>query len=182
MEKYEQHGLTKAEDDVLGGFGTTTDVPREERSDREFTPEHRKAAKTLVLRKLLTRSLKDDDSIVYSLTSKGLKLWHERSEEEAQSPPPRPKAEPHAKHHSTGFNVWLYQGEHDASPTRVGSFNNQGTLANLQSACKKAIEVLQKGENDWFTEVEEPMSGDVYETYYRFAGTVLNKSTNEVVG
>ena len=85
MEKYEQHGLTRLEDDILGGFGLSGSVEEEELNLVGLSATSRDAARSLLAKGLLTRQLRDDDSVVYKLTPKGTKLWHIRSEEETQT-------------------------------------------------------------------------------------------------
>lgn len=82
MEKYEQHGLTRLEDDILSAFGDE-EIEQEELNQRTFTPEQLAATKTLMSKGLLTRRLRDDDAIVYKLTPQGVRLWHIRAAEEA---------------------------------------------------------------------------------------------------
>ena len=82
MEKYEQHGLTRLEDDILGSFGMAETLEQEELNQQMFSLEQRTAAKSLIAKDLLTRQLQDDDSIVYKLTPKGVRLFHIRAEEE----------------------------------------------------------------------------------------------------
>ena len=87
MEKYEQHGLTRTEDGILGSFGMAEIVEEETLDQQSFSYDQREAAKSLIRKGLLTRQLQDDDSIVYKLTPKGAKLWHVRAEEETLEPP-----------------------------------------------------------------------------------------------
>lgn len=89
MENYEQHGLTRLEDDILGAFGMAATIEEEELNQEQFTPEKREAAKSLMRKGLLSRTLRDDDAIVYKLTPKGVRLWHERATEETQGLPKR---------------------------------------------------------------------------------------------
>ena len=83
---YEQHGLTLLEDQILGAFGMSETIEEEELNQSQLTPEKRDAAKSLMRKGLLDRKLLDDDSIVYKLTPKGVRIWHIRTEEETQGP------------------------------------------------------------------------------------------------
>lgn len=58
------------------------------------------------------------------------------------------------------YSVWEYQSESEP-PCRIGG------SSSLERACQMAIKHLQKGENGWFTEVEEALTGDIYATYRR---------------
>jgi len=84
MEKYEMHGLTRLEDDILGAFGLSEIIETEELDSQYFTPEKREAARSLMRKGLLDRKLLEDDRIVYKLTPKGVKLWHVRAQEETE--------------------------------------------------------------------------------------------------
>ena len=82
MEKYEKHGLTREEDDLLGAFGrgdTAEAFPLE-----YFAGNHLEALRSLVKKGLLEAVTKNF-IIEIKLTPKGLKLWHTRSAEEAES-------------------------------------------------------------------------------------------------
>lgn len=80
MEKYEAHGLTRMEDDILRSFGSTED--REELKLESFASEYRKAFSNLVRKGLLDRKHDEYENVAYVLTPKGRRLWEVRSKEE----------------------------------------------------------------------------------------------------
>jgi len=93
MEQYEEHGLTRQEDDIIGSFGESEDF--EEVGAQAFTPEHLKAFSSLVRKGLLDRKHDENENVTYVLTPKGQRLWNTRAHEETSSPvlpPPRPEA------------------------------------------------------------------------------------------
>lgn len=74
-------------------------------------------------------------------------------------------------------SIWLYEDYPEGEPTRIGSSKN------LRLARRRAIGILQRGENGWIVEIEEPYSGDISDTFLRVGpGRVINWSTGEVVG
>lgn len=84
MEKYEEHGLTRLEDNLLGAFG---DDPEHDILELNmFTSEHRQAFSSLVRKGLLERRMQEDETIKYVLTPKGKTLWRTRSKEEEEGP------------------------------------------------------------------------------------------------
>jgi len=87
MEKYEQHGLSRAQDDILGGFGLAEEEAQDTLRNDSITPEQREAVKQLVQKGLLESHMRDDFSVEFRLTPKGKRLWNVRNEEEAE---PRP--------------------------------------------------------------------------------------------
>lgn len=84
MEKYEQHGLTRLEDNLLGAFGM--DPKHDEIELDKFSPEHRQAFNSLVRKGLLERRIQENETIKYVLTPKGKKLWRTRAKEEEEGP------------------------------------------------------------------------------------------------
>ena len=84
MKKYEQHGLTRTQDDVLGGFGD--DEENDVILNYSITPEKREAIKQLIAKGLLEAHMREDFSAEFRLTPKGKKLWRIRSEEESEGP------------------------------------------------------------------------------------------------
>lgn len=84
MEKYEKHGLTRAQDDILGSFGEDEEL--DSILNYSITPEQREAVKQLIVRGLLEPHMRDDLSIEFRLTPKGKKLWRVRFEEETEGP------------------------------------------------------------------------------------------------
>jgi len=84
MEKYEQHGLTRAQDDILGGFGDSDEL--DSISNYSITPEQREVVKQLIKRGLLESHMLEDFSAEFRLTPKGKKLWRIRHEEESEGP------------------------------------------------------------------------------------------------
>ena len=84
MEKYEQHGLTRAQDDILGGFGDAG--PLESISNYSITPEQRVIIKQMINMGLLESHMLEDFSVEFRLTPKGRKLWHIRNTEESEGP------------------------------------------------------------------------------------------------
>ena len=84
MEKYEQHGLTRAQDDILGGFGDSDEL--ESISDYSITPNQREVIKQLISKSLLETHMREDFSIEFRLTPKGKRLWHIRYLEESGPP------------------------------------------------------------------------------------------------
>lgn len=82
MEKYERHGLTRAQDDVLGSFGD--DDEHDVILSRSITPERHEVVKELIKRELLESHMCEDFSIEFRLTPKGKKLWNIRMAEESE--------------------------------------------------------------------------------------------------
>ena len=87
MNKYERHGLTRAEDDILGTFGEdsegniTGDVTNE-----SITPEQRDVIKGMIRKGLLESRMRADFGVDFHLTPKGKALYRTRSTEEGESP------------------------------------------------------------------------------------------------
>lgn len=90
---YEDHGLTRAEDDILGAFGSSQalgDLEEEVVPLTHFAHySHGEAAKSLIRKGLLNATVSADLGVQLSLTPKGLKLWDIRYREEAAGPSPR---------------------------------------------------------------------------------------------
>ena len=84
MEKYEQHGLTRAQDDILGSFGE--DEEHDSILNYSISPEQREAVKQLIAKGLLESHMLEDFSAEFRLTPKGKKLWRIRYEEEGEGP------------------------------------------------------------------------------------------------
>ncbi len=77
---YEQHGLTREEDNVLGGIGTQEGQPDSSTADDFSDPEMAlRGAQSLEQKGLLYF---DEDNETMRLTPKGLRLWHIRAREE----------------------------------------------------------------------------------------------------
>ena len=83
MEKYEQHGLTRAQDDILGSFGDEGE-DHDSILNYSITPEQREVVKQLISRGLLESRMREDFSAEFRLTPKGRKLWRIRYEEESE--------------------------------------------------------------------------------------------------
>jgi hypothetical protein len=84
MEKYQQHGLTREEDNVLGAFGTDqreVKLDQFDLSTQEVSKVH-DAARTLRSKGFLSISTNKFGEEVYALTPKGLALWKIRFKEE----------------------------------------------------------------------------------------------------
>jgi len=85
MEKYEQHGLTKAQDDILGSFGE--DEKSDVISEYSITPNQREVIKQLINKGLMESHMLEDFSVEFRLTPKGKQLWRIRYEEESEGLP-----------------------------------------------------------------------------------------------
>jgi len=85
MENYEMHGLTRDQDDVLGGLESPAE--EEELVPGNFSDKQRLAIKQLFLKGLLDRRILENDTVVYYLTPKGKKLHNIRTEEESTGTP-----------------------------------------------------------------------------------------------
>lgn len=83
MEKYERHGLTRVQDDILGSFGDESEG-HDSILDSSITSEQREVVKQLIKKELLEAHMLEDLSIEFRLTPKGRKLWRTRFEEEAE--------------------------------------------------------------------------------------------------
>lgn len=95
MEKYLQHGLTREEDNILGGFGhdlneeglptdrvrlSQFDIPGNQINDVY------KAARSLRRKGLLYIDRDTSGNEVYHLSTKGKALWKIRAKEEEEGP------------------------------------------------------------------------------------------------
>jgi len=95
MEKYEKHGLTRMEDNILGAFGH---LLAEEGKPTDFVhpdmidvPPHKrpdliKAVQELVRRGYLRPTKDNFGNEIYYLTPKGNALWKVRAKEEEEGP------------------------------------------------------------------------------------------------
>jgi len=83
MEKYERHGLTRTQDDILGSFGMSEDLSDTLRNEA-ITSEQREAVKHLIKKGLLESHVRDDLSIEFRLTPQGKSLFRIRSKEEEE--------------------------------------------------------------------------------------------------
>jgi len=86
MEKYQQHGLTREEDDILGAFGRD-DISQETFPLEHFAGTHLEALKSLVRKGLFRATISEGLSIQLKLTRKGVALWRIRAKEEEGEPP-----------------------------------------------------------------------------------------------
>ena len=91
MNKYERHGLTRAEDDILGGFGVSTDMagdPNDTIRLESLTSEQHDVVRGLIRRNLLETHVLEDLSVEVRLTPTGKALHRVRSKEEEEGLPP----------------------------------------------------------------------------------------------
>ena len=85
MEKYEQHGLNRAQDDILGSFGD--DPEHDSIPNHSISLEQREVVKQMITKGLLESHMLENFSVEFRLTPKGKKLWRVRSEEEKEGKP-----------------------------------------------------------------------------------------------
>jgi hypothetical protein len=84
MEKYEKHGLTLKQDNILGAFGEPETL--EELDPYSYPAEWKSVFKELIRKGLLESHIRNDDTVVYRLTPKGKALWKIRATEEEEGP------------------------------------------------------------------------------------------------
>lgn len=85
---YEDHGLTREEDGILGAFGQEANLQEEvltldylQRS-YPYSARTQDAVKSLLKRGLLHATISKELGIELGLTRKGIQLWNIRSQEE----------------------------------------------------------------------------------------------------
>ena len=86
MNKFEDHGLTRAEDDIIGAFDPSVPEGRVIPLTHFAHFSHGDAAKSLIRKGLLIADVTPDLGVELKLTPKGVKLWNIRSEEEEEGP------------------------------------------------------------------------------------------------